>query len=141
VLQKIFRQFVPISLAIIVASCASNSTQPTENPARSDDSDTVEADIGTRPSAGSEPTTTGNSAIDSNSPAPSSETETSGSDDTNADESEPVTTVTAPGSKAEAGTPSTSTIPTTTLTPNSTVPTDFYTEEPTDPFITYEPQT
>lgn len=141
VVPKIFLQFLTISLAIIVASCASGSTQPTENPTTADVSDTVESDTGTTPSTSSEPSTTGSSAVENDLSVPSTGPETSASNDLDADVPETVTTVAVPESEAEMGRPSTSTIPTTTSPPNSTVPSDVYTEEPSDPYITYEPQT
>ena len=140
-LQKLLRQFVTISLAIIVASCASDSVGPAENPASLDRSDTVESETGTRTSTSSESLTTDSSVVENNLSIPLTGPETTSSNSSDADMGQTVTTVAEPNSEAELGTPSTSTTPLTTSPPNSTVAPDVYTEEPTDRYITYEPQT
>lgn len=141
VLQKLLSQFAAISLAVIVASCGSDPVDPAGNPASLDKSDTVESETGERPSVSSGSETTDSSIVEDNVSVPSIGPETSGLDSSNVDGRQTVPAVGGTDSEDDLGLPSASTIPTVTSPPNSTVPSDVFTEEPTDSYITYEPQT
>jgi hypothetical protein len=121
-------------LIVFASSCAADSERPAdpERPAETQnnfsDSEAIdsEGEMGTSTTLGASVTDDSVSETD----PPMSTTTPRPSTSTTSD---------VPGSsqtETEGVAPST-----TTILPNSTVPPDFYTEEPNDSYITYEPQT